>query len=161
MYNYKQVKIGKHKILLLLLLLLLHVCLFKYASCETQLNLKVWPVRKKCVFHIMTMFVNFPQVSPFISLCDLFYLLTVGVEGYCCTWSHCMTHTHTHTHTLYDSSRRETGVSQRPVPPQHTTFTRETQPRPPPTGIRTRYPSKQAVANLPLIPHDLNYPARK
>jgi len=26
-----------------------------------------------------------------------FYLLTVGVESYCCTWSHSMTHTHTNT----------------------------------------------------------------
>ena len=32
---YKKVKIGKHKILLL------HVCLFKYASCKTQRNPKV------------------------------------------------------------------------------------------------------------------------
>jgi len=25
------------------------------------------------------------------------YLLTVDVQGYCCIWSHSMTHTHTHT----------------------------------------------------------------
>ena len=28
-----------------------------------------------------------------------FYLLTVDVESYCCTWSRSLTHTHTHTHT--------------------------------------------------------------
>ena len=35
----------------------------------------------------------------FISEFDPFYILTVGTEGYCCTWSHTHTHTHTQTHT--------------------------------------------------------------
>ena len=65
MYHYKQIKIGKHKILLLLLLL--NVCIFKYASYKTQLNLKVLPVRKKCVLHIMIMFVILLQLSLFLS----------------------------------------------------------------------------------------------
>jgi len=48
--------------------------------------------------------VNFKQVIPnieiyFLFQSDLWYLLTVGVEGGCCTWSHWMTHTHTHLHT--------------------------------------------------------------
>jgi len=33
----------------------------------------------------------------FLSLTPV-YLLTAGEEGYCCTWSHSMTHTHTHIH---------------------------------------------------------------
>ena len=68
MYHYKQIKIGKHKILLLLLslLLLLHVCIFKYASYKTQLNLKDLPVRKKYVLHIMTTFVIWAQLSFFL-----------------------------------------------------------------------------------------------
>jgi len=40
----------------------------------------------------------------FISFClsysDLFYLLTEGVEGYCCIWPHSVTQTKTHKHTL-------------------------------------------------------------
>ena len=35
----------------------------------------------------------------FISQSDLFYLLIVRVEGYCCTLSHSVRHTHTHTYT--------------------------------------------------------------
>ena len=52
-------------------------------------------------------------LSLFVILtCD--YLLIVGVEGYCCTWSHSIAHTHTH--TRQDSSRRWIGPSQRPLP---------------------------------------------
>jgi hypothetical protein len=41
-------------------------------------------------------------------LSDLFYMLTVAVEGWCCTWSHLMTHTHTLGRTPLDewSARR-------------------------------------------------------
>jgi hypothetical protein len=35
----------------------------------------------------------------FLSYSELLYLLIVGVEGYCCAWSHSMTHTHTNTHS--------------------------------------------------------------
>jgi hypothetical protein len=30
----------------------------------------------------------------FLSQSDFSYLLIVGVEGYCCTWSHSVTHIH-------------------------------------------------------------------
>jgi len=35
--------------------------------------------------------------------CNLhpFYLLTLGAESYCCTWSHLVTHTHTHSVGLF------------------------------------------------------------
>jgi len=32
--------------------------------------------------------------SSFLSYSDQFYLIVVGVKGYCCTWSHFMTQTH-------------------------------------------------------------------
>jgi len=35
-------------------------------------------------------------VSVCLSYPDNFYLLTVAVKGYCCTWSHSMAHTHKH-----------------------------------------------------------------
>ena len=44
-------------------------------------------------------------VSFFLTMTSV-YLLTAGVEGYCCTWSHSMTHTHTHARTLLWTSDR-------------------------------------------------------
>ena len=82
-------------LLLLLLLLLLHVCILKYASCNTQLHLKVLPVRKKCVLHITTMFVILPQLSLILSLTSFTYSLQVLLL-------HLITlhDSHTNTHTL-------------------------------------------------------------
>jgi hypothetical protein len=42
---------------------------------------------------------NSSSSSSSSSQSDLLYLLTVGIEGYCCICSHSMTHTHIHTHT--------------------------------------------------------------
>ena len=55
------------------------------------------------------------------------------IEGYCCSWSHSMTHTHTHTHThKHTQTVRVFWMSYRPVEEtstwQHTTLTREKQP---------------------------------
>jgi hypothetical protein len=50
-------------------------------------------------FEIHTQLIPVGYVSTvfFISFSysDSFYLLVVGTGGYCCTWSHSMTHTHT------------------------------------------------------------------
>jgi hypothetical protein len=39
------------------------------------------------------------QVSKRFYSCTSCISSIVGVEGYCCIWSHTVTHTHTHTHT--------------------------------------------------------------
>jgi hypothetical protein len=54
-----------------------------------------------------------------------FYLITVGVGGYCCTWSHSVTHTHS-VGLLWtrDQPMAETSTW------QHTTVTRDSYPCP-------------------------------
>jgi len=57
----------------------------------------------KLVFYssTITMMYGPINISFFLfSQSDVFYLPTVSAEGYCCSWSHSVTHTHTHTHTL-------------------------------------------------------------
>ena len=51
----------------------------------------------------------------------------VGLDGYCCTWSHSITPTDSHTVGV---PGRGIGPSQRPLPVQHTTFTRDKHPCP-------------------------------
>ena len=51
--------------------------------------------------------------SFFLSYSYLFYLLIVGAEGYCCTWSHSMTL------TQYNSSERVIGTFLGPLPSTH------------------------------------------
>ena len=88
---------------------------------------------------------------------DLSYPLTVGVEGYCCTWSHSMTHTHTHTHThntQKDSSGLGIGQSQRSVPAQHPTLTANILDL---GGIRNHHPSKCAATDPRRRPSQLIY----
>ena len=70
---------------------------------------------------------------------DLFYLLTVGAEGYCCTCSHSVTHTHTH------SSGQGISLSHRPLP-DNTLHSQQTDIRSR-GGIRTHTPSKWAAAD--------------
>jgi len=41
-------------------------------------------------------------LSIFFLILTSFYLTVVGVEGYCCTWSHSMTHTHKLSRTPLD-----------------------------------------------------------
>ena len=77
---------------------------------------------------------------------DIFYLLIVSVESYCCALSHSVTHTH----TRWDSSGRGIGPSQRPLP-DNTQHLQETDIHAP-GGIRTRNPSKRAAADLRLRP---------
>jgi glyoxylase-like metal-dependent hydrolase (beta-lactamase superfamily II) len=57
-------------------------------------------VRTSCVR--LVKIVNLPSESglgTFLFQSDLFYLLIVGVKGYCCAWSQSVTYRHTHTHT--------------------------------------------------------------
>ena len=71
-------------------------------------------------------------------------------RGFCCTWSHSMTHTHTHTRCA--SSRRMVSPSQRPLP-DNTQHSQQTDIHVP-GGIRTRNPSKRAAVNLRLRPRE-------
>jgi hypothetical protein len=77
---------------------------------------------------------------------DLFYLLIIGVESYCCTWSYSMTHTY----TRQDSPGRGIGPSQKRLFVQHTTLTRGKYLYL--AGIRTSNPSKRAATDLCLRP---------
>ena len=87
-----------------------------------------------------------------------FYLLTVGVVGYCCTVSHSdTTHTHTHTHThtqthhsRQDSSGRVITPTQRSVP-DNTQHSQETNIHAL-SGIRTHNSRKQASVDPRLRP---------
>jgi hypothetical protein len=80
----------------------------------------------------------------FLSYSD-FYLIIVGVEGYCCTWSHSLTHTHTHIHTLCRTPMNEERLSQRPL----TDSIQHSQEAP--SGIRTQSHNKRTAADLRLI----------
>ena len=60
-----------------------------------------------------------------IFLSDFFYLLFVGVEGYCCTWSHLMTQTH----WVGCPWTRDRPVTETTTW-QHTTFSRDKHPCP-------------------------------
>ena len=85
----------------------------------------------------------------FLSQSDLFDLLTVGVEGYCCTWSHSMINTY----TRQNSSGPVISPTQRlPDNTQHSQETDSHAPPPHHSGIRTRNPSKREAADLPLTP---------
>jgi len=84
---------------------------------------------------------------------EIFYLLIVGVDGYCCTWSHSMTRarasTHTQTHTLGRTPLDEGSARRRRLyKTQHLQTTNTHAPG----WIRTRSPSKQAAADLSLRP---------
>jgi hypothetical protein len=74
-----------------------------------------------------------------------FCLLIVGVEGYCCIWSHSITHIHA---VGFPST------SHRPVPEtstlQHITFTRDRHPFL--GGNRSCNPRKRAAADQRLRP---------
>jgi len=67
---------------------------------------------------------------------DLFYLLTVGVEGYCCTWSHKNTPQTVGLSGRGSTNRRESDNT-------HKTLTRDNHT---PGGIRTRNPGNRAAA---------------
>jgi hypothetical protein len=78
-------------------------------------------------------------LSCLLSQSDLFYLFIVGVEGYCCTCSHSMTHTHTHSVGLpwtRDRHVAETFTWQR------TTLTRE-KTAISPSGFKPAIPASQ------------------
>jgi len=93
-----------------------------------------------------------------VSYSGHFYLITVGVEGCCCTWSHSVTHTHTHTHTLslslslslsqylVDSSGRWIIPSQKP-PPDNTQYSLHKWQTHDLGRVRNRNPSKRAAAD--------------
>jgi len=68
-------------------------------------------------------------LCPFHFQSDLFYPLTVGVKGYCYTWSHLVTHTHIHTYSDRPPAWR-ISTSPKRLPGHHTKFTRDTHPCP-------------------------------
>ena len=78
-------------------------------------------------------------LSFFLSQSDLFYLLTVGVEVSCCTWSH----TWTHTHSVGLLWTRDGPVAEASIW-QHTTHTRDRQPCP----RRDSNPQSQQASGL-------------
>ena len=80
--------------------------------------------------------------SLFFSLTSL-YLLIVGIQSYCCTWSYSMTHTHTHarTRTLGRNPRAEGSARRREH--QHTTLTSDRHPSPPPAEFESANPASE------------------
>ena len=72
-----------------------------------------------CYLSFSLSFFFFFFLSFFLSQSDLFYLIIVGLEGYCCTQSHWYTQTHTHTLgrdlylTTHNIHKRQTSKSQR------------------------------------------------
>jgi hypothetical protein len=65
------------------------------------------------------------MVLPFFLGSDLFCLITVGVEGYCCTWSFSVAHTSHSVGLLWTRDRLVAETSTW----QHTTFTWDRKPR--------------------------------
>ena len=120
-------------------------------ACVTNMKSQYYP---KCVKSIPYCI---KVLSFLLSQSDTFDLLIVGVGGYCRISSRSMTHTyintHTHTHTRQDSSGREIGPTQRPLPdntqPSQDTDTHAT------SGIHTLNSSKRraAVPRLRLRGH--------
>jgi hypothetical protein len=80
----------------------------------TAINLEFW---------LMIKWVNV------LSYDDIFYLLIVGVEGYCCTWQFSVTHTHasTHAHSVGLPWMRDRPNAEASTWP-HATFTRGKHP---------------------------------
>jgi hypothetical protein len=98
-------------------------------------------------------------LSPFFSLIS-FYLLIVGEEGHCCTWSpsvtltlslsHTHRHKHTHTPTVGLLWTRDRSVAETSTW-KHATVTSANQT---PGGILTRNPTKRGAADLRLRTRD-------
>jgi hypothetical protein len=65
-----------------------------------------------------------PPLARFFSVTP-FYLLNIGVQGYCCIWSRSMTHTHTHSVGLVWTRGRPNAETSTW---QHITFTRDRHP---------------------------------
>ena len=63
---------------------------------DGRFHWRVWLVIKKVSYQYRA---SDPVICFFFSLSNLYYLPTVGLDGYCCTWSEAITHAHTHTHT--------------------------------------------------------------
>jgi hypothetical protein len=80
----------------------------------------------------------------FLSQSDVIHLLILGVEGYCCTWSHSVAHTHTH--TLCRTPLDEGSACRRDFYLATQKHSRETD-RHAPDGIPTRNPSKRLAAD--------------
>jgi len=95
---------------------------------------------------VTSFFLSFFFLSFFV-ITTSFYLLNLGVEDYCKTWSHSVTHTQTDTHTLSLGHLR---TSNRPVAEsttrQHTTDSYAS------GGIRTRNLSKRTAAHPRVRP---------
>ena len=78
-----------------------------YLKMEIQLD-----PEKSCKIKINALIENSFFLSFFLSV-TAFYPITVGVEYYCCTWLHSVTHTHTHTHTHTQTNTRKNASGQR------------------------------------------------
>jgi len=101
----------------------------------------------KDIFNYITYGKSLSQSCPL----DLFIAV---VDDVSCTWSYWVTHTRArmHTHPLGKITLdKESALSQRPLPVQHTTFTRDKNPCP--GEIWTSKPSKRDAANPRLRPH--------
>jgi len=60
------------------------------------------------------------------SYSGFFYVLTVGVKGYCCIWSHSITHTHTRIHIVDRTRLGERSARRRGLYPHNTQHSQET-----------------------------------
>ena len=88
---------------------------------------------------------SFPSFFLFLSLTPV-YLFIVGRNGYCCTWSHSMTHTHIETFgsTLVDKTRcRDLHVV------THNTHNRQTFMLP--TGFEPTFPASERTQTHALV----------
>jgi hypothetical protein len=82
--------------------------------------------------------IKLPFFLSFFAILTSFYIIVLGLEGYCCTWS--MTHTH-----AVGLPGRGIGPSQSPLP-DNTHLSQETAMFP--AGIRTRNSKKLEAADL-------------
>ena len=118
--------------------------LFTMHGINNMLITTMCLIRKSKMFISVIFNIYLFIISFFLPLTPT-YSLIVDVQGYCCIWSHSMTHTH----TRYDSPGRAIGPSHRPLP-DDTQHWRGRHPCP--RGIRTRNPSKGATADPSLRP---------
>ena len=82
--------------------------------------------------------------TAFVLVLASFYLLLVGVERYCCTTSHTMTHTHAH--TVGRTALDEGSARLKNPLPDNTKLLQGTDNHAP-GGIRIRNPSKRAATD--------------
>jgi hypothetical protein len=82
-------------------------------------------------------------VCCFLSYSDRFYLPILGVEFYCCTWAHALTHTHTHTHISLGRPSLEEGSARSRELCLTTTNIYSRQPAMPQAGFEPAIPESE------------------